>query len=158
MSLTRICALRAGRSQCTGGGQATGLPAVRPVPPILFAGMGGFSCENRPESGGTDLTFIRWEYTYGPGVRLFLTIAKLGGSSWPRNPYPNNRRTHRDGPRNNSALLPAASGSPIGLNHIETDDGPKTFRSITVTHSRYQDRTTRDRKDTEATNRVTSQL
>lgn len=35
----------------------------------------------------------------------------------------------------------------IWLNTAETDDGPKTFRSITVAPRRYQDRTTGDWKD-----------
>lgn len=38
-------------------------------------------------------------------------------------------------------------GVAIWLNQAETDDGPKTFRSITVAPRRYQDRTTRDWKD-----------
>lgn len=38
-------------------------------------------------------------------------------------------------------------GIAIWLNEIETDDGPKRFRSITLNARRYQDRTTGEWKD-----------
>ncbi len=38
-------------------------------------------------------------------------------------------------------------GIAIWLNEVETDDGPKRFRSITLNPRRYQDRTTGEWKD-----------
>lgn len=57
------------------------------------------------------------------------------------------REQHRSPPEQKIGPFAGGIGVAIWLNTVDTDDGPKQFRSITIAPRRYQDRQTGEWKD-----------